>query len=266
MTDKTRVLLAPGSQNGFDNSGRRGPIEWQKRDTVDRTLDAIDGLLDRYAEYADVVLLEALNEPFVPGGVDKGGLTQYYSDVWGKLQVQNPDITLVLHDGFNPVDSWNKFITDGNVMMDNHHYQVFDNGKLTKNVDAHIKDICAHGAELQRSEKWTIVAEWSGARTDCAKYLNGKGLGSRYDGTKSADFKVGDCAGKSVGTVAALPEGEKTNIRRYIESQLDAWEENNGWVFWTWKTEGAPEWDMQQLLAEGVFPNPPTERQYPRQC
>lgn len=34
----------------------------------------------------------------------------------------------------------------------------------------------------------------------------------------------------------------------------------NGWIFWTWKTEGAPEWDMQDLLANGIFPQPLTAR------
>lgn len=27
-------------------------------------------------------------------------------------------------------------------------------------------------------------------------------------------------------------------------------------IFWTWKTEGAPEWDMQDLMANGLFPKP----------
>lgn len=41
---------------------------------------------------------------------------------------------------------------------------------------------------------------------------------------------------------------------------MDAFEEAAGWIFWTWKTEGAPEWDMQSLLANGIFPNPVTNR------
>lgn len=263
MTDR---IVAPGSQNGFDNSGRRGAIEWQQRDTVDRTLVAIQGLIDRYAQ-ADGVLIEALNEPNIPGGVDRGGLEQYYFDTWGRLHEKSQDVTLVLHDGFNPVDSWNGVLSHNNVIMDNHHYEVFDNGLLSKDIGAHINDVCAHSSgTLQKSDKWAIVAEWSGATTDCAKYLNGKGVGARYDGTMSADFKVGSCAGKDVGKVADLPGEEKANIRRFIEAQLDAWEQKNGWVFWTWKTEGAPEWDMQQLLAEGVFPQPLTDRLTPGQC
>lgn len=93
-----------------------------------------------------------------------------------------------------------------------------------------------------------------------------KGVGARYDGTMSADFSAGSCDGKSVGTVADFSDEDKANTRRFIEGQLDAWEQNSGWVFWTWKTESAPEWDMRQLLAEGVFPQPLDDRQFPGQC
>ena len=53
-----------------------------------------------------------------------------------------------------------------------------------------------------------------------------------------------------------------------IEAQLDAYEEGAGWVFWTWKTEGAPEWDMKDLLEQRVFPMPGDEgdRVWPGQC
>lgn len=43
-----------------------------------------------------------------------------------------------------------------------------------------------------------------------------------------------------------------------IEAQLDAYEQGAGWFFWTWKTEGAPDWDMKDLLANGLFPQPLT--------
>jgi hypothetical protein len=39
-------------------------------------------------------------------------------------------------------------------------------------------------------------------------------------------------------------------------SRRVVYEKAGGWIFWTWKTEGAPEWDMQDLLANGLFPSP----------
>ena len=102
--------------------------------------------------------------------------------------------------------------------------------------------------------------------TDCAKWLNGRGVGARYDGTYEGSSYIGSCAGKYSGGVDGLSPDDKTNIRKYIEAQLDAYEARTGWFYWTWKTEGAPEWDMQAQLAGGLFPNPVTSRKYPGQC
>lgn len=211
-------------------------------------------------------MIEALNEPFVPGGVDEGGLKQYYYDTWGRLHKRFGDTTLLLHDGFQPTESWNGFLSGNNVAMDNHHYEVFEDDLLNQDINGHVQSVCSHGSSLQAVDKWTFVGEWSGATTDCAKYLNGKGIGARYDGTKADSNKIGDCGVKAAGNVADLAPNEKEDIRRFIEAELDAWEMKDGWIFWTWKNEGAPEWNMEQLLAEGLFPQPLDDRMYPGQC
>ncbi|CAG8888240.1 unnamed protein product [Penicillium egyptiacum] len=263
---------APGSQNGFDNSGKRGPIQWQQGNTVEDTKDALEALAARYQGDGDVVTaIEALNEPSIPGGVNQDGLKQYYYDSWGLIRKASQDTTLVLHDGFVPTESWNGFMSESAgvwyVMMDTHHYEVFDSGLLTMDTQTHVSNVCSFAQDhVVTSDKWAIVGEWTGAMTDCAKYLNGKGIGARYDGTFASSQHVGSCEGKSTGSVAALSEDERSNLRRFIEAQLDAYEKGNGWVYWTWKTEGAPEWDMQQQIAGGVFPNPVTSRQFPGQC
>ncbi|KXG47045.1 Glycoside hydrolase, superfamily [Penicillium griseofulvum] len=263
---------APGSQNGFDNSGKRGAIRWQQGDTVETTKDALEALAARYQNDGDVVTaIEALNEPSIPGGVSQDGLRQYYYDSWGRIRQSSDNTTLVLHDGFVPTESWNGFMSQSTgvwyVMMDTHHYEVFDNGILTLDTASHVNNVCSFAKDhVQTSDKWTVVGEWTGAMTDCAKYLNGKGIGARYDGTFSGSSYIGSCAGKSSGSVSALSQADQSNIRRFIEGQLDAYEKGTGWLYWTWKTEGAPEWDMQEQMAAGVFPNPVTSRQFPGQC
>lgn len=153
------------------------------------------------------------------------------------------------------------------VMMDTHHYEVFDSGLLAMDTQSHVSNVCSFAQDhVVTSDKWTVVGEWTGAMTDCAKYLNGKGIGARYDGTFSGSQSVGSCEGKSTGSVEDLSEEDRSNTRRFIEGQLDAYEKGNGWLYWTWKTEGAPEWDMQQQIAAGVFPNPVTSREFPGQC
>jgi glucan 1,3-beta-glucosidase len=267
------ISKAPGSQNGFDNSGKRGSVGWQQTpNNVLNTKSALQALAKRYQGDTDVVTaIEALNEPSIPGGVIEDDLKQYYYDAWGVVRESSQDTTVVLHDGFMPTESWNKFMSVDTgvwyVMMDTHHYEVFDSSLLAMDAKGHANNVCNFvDQHVLHSDKWTIVGEWTGAMTDCAKYLNGKGIGARYDGTYMGSNVIGSCDGKSVGTVAALPQADRDNIRQFIEAQLDAFEKGSGWLYWTWKTEGAPEWDMQQQIAGGVFPNPVTSRQFPRQC
>jgi glucan 1,3-beta-glucosidase len=91
------------------------------------------------------------------------------------------------------------------------------------------------------SGKWVIAGEWAAAMTDCARYLNGYGKGARYDGSFGGAAAVESCAGRSSGSVAQLPGDQKSNMRTFIEAQLQSYGDAAGWVFWTWKTEqGAP--------------------------
>lgn len=75
--------------------------------------------------------------------------------------------------------------------------------------------------------------------TDCAQWLNGRGVGARYDGTYNynggSSSYIGSCAGLDVGTVDALPEQTKTNLRMFTEAQMDAFEKAAGWIWWCWK-------------------------------
>lgn len=239
---------------------------------MNQTISAFKALAKRYADDSDVVTgVEALNEPSVPGGVNIDGLKQYYYDAWGSAREASQDTTVVLHDGFTPPESWNGFMSSNSgvwsVMIDTHHYEVFDNGLLAMDVNKHTRNVCDFSSQhVQTSDKWIVVGEWSGAMTDCAKYLNGKGIGARYDGTMGNSQVIGSCKGKSVGSVKGLSQDARDSTRRFIEAQLDAYEKGSGWLYWTWTTEGAPEWDMKDQLAGGVFPNPVTDRKFQSQC
>lgn len=260
-------MAAPGSQNGFDNSGRKGAVGWGSGNTVAQTLEAVRVLAERYASNTGVVTaIELMNEPLPAGGVNLDTLRQFYNDGFGNVRAVNGDTAVVLSDAFQGPTAWNGFTPGNNIIMDTHIYQVFDRGLLQQNPNGFFGTACSKAGELLAADKWTIVGEWCGALTDCAKWLNGRYNGARYDGTFQGGSPIGSCDGKYSGSVAALSADDKYNIRRYIEAQLDAYEARTGWVYWTWKTEGAPEWDMQEQLAGGLFPQPLTARQYPGQC
>ncbi|KAF2872875.1 glycoside hydrolase superfamily [Massariosphaeria phaeospora] len=261
---QTLMRAAPGSQNGFDNSGRLGNVGWTQGDTIDHTLKVLNKIRDDHASHPAVAAIELLNEP-MGSAVDMNKVRQFYMDGWGNLK--DSDVAVTFHDAFQGVTSWGNWGGGmWNLLLDTHHYEIFSPDQVSQSLDNHIKTACDFGNQMASTGKPTIAGEWTGGITDCAKWLNGKNKGARYDGTFPDSFKVGDCAGKYTGSVAGLSNEDKNNIGRFIEAQLDAYDKASGWIFWTWKTEGAPEWDMQDLLANGLFPQPLNSRKYPGQC
>lgn len=260
---------APGSQNGFDNSGRYGNIAWQQGNTVQQTLNAIQSLAARYKGDTDVVTaIELLNEPF-GFSLDLAKVKQFYTDGYKQLHSNTGNFVTTIHDAFQDFSSyWQGFMTGGYefVMLDTHQYQIFSPSEVGRSPSDHVKAACDLGGKLAGTDKWTVVGEWTGAQTDCAKWLNGKNKGARYDGTFPGSNHVGSCDGKYTGSVSQLSSDDKNNIRHFIEAQLDTYERHTGWIFWTWKTESAPEWHMKDLLAGGLFPQPLGSRKYPGQC
>ena len=226
-------------------------------------------LAQRYANSSDVVTsIELLNEPQAEE-IGVGTVQSFYDQGYSTVSSAIPGIEVTIQDGFLPDSQWNGFNPGPNTMLDTHQYQIFSSDQLQESPDDHVSSACSFASTLAGLDKPTVVGEWCGALTDCAKYLNGFGIGARYDGTytiEGGSSYIGSCEGKSTGTVDGLSGDDKTNIRRFIEAQLDAYSSKTGWFWWTWKTEGAPEWDLGQLIAGGLFPQPLNDRQYPNQC
>ncbi|ANB12754.1 Exg1p [Sugiyamaella lignohabitans] len=261
---------APGSQNGFDNSGQRDVLNWQNGDNVQATLDVVKYVAQKYGQtdYNDVVVgIELVNEPLGPS-LDMSGIEQYYNDGWSAVRDAGSDTGVVIHDAFQPLGFWNQFMTTPNywnVVLDHHQYQVFSSGQLQMNIGQHIAAACSIGGQTQSEYLWRVTGEWSAALTDCTPWLNGVGRGSRYEGQYDGSPWIGSCAGND-DEIPAWPQERQQNTRRFIEAQMDAYDQGTGWIFWTFKTEQSPEWDLRRLVDGGLFPQPLTDRQYPNQC
>ena len=179
--------------------------------------------------------------------------------------------TIVLfHDAFKGLKYWNDFMAEGEpirsgVAMDVHIYQMFHNYQVARSDDEHIRAACEQAGALSSFHLWTIVGEWTPAATDCAKYLNGRGRGARYDGNYEGALKTGDCSSKT-GSGATFSPEYKTFLRKYWEAQTITFEKGAGWVQWTWKAEQADDWSYQAGLKYGWIPQSPTDRQYPGIC
>ncbi|KAG8683550.1 exo-1,3-beta-glucanase, partial [Ceratobasidium sp. 395] len=272
---------APGSQNGFDNSGRAGNTTWHlDQKNVDRTNAIIKKLAKEFSQdkYKDTVTAIApLNEPASFRDDKVLPVTrQYWKDSYQNIRYPTGDVKKpgplieVIHDAFQPLSSWDGFMTKPEatgVAMDTHHYEVFSDGEVARSFDEHIQSVCDFGINTVGSYASknlpTVVGEWSNAMTDCAKYLNGRPNGARYDGTFTGSTKVGDC-GPKTGSGLDFTDEYKTELRKFWEAQATAYEYGKlGWIFWTWKAEIAAEWSYQAGLAGGWIPKNPEERKYP---
>ncbi|KAH9987691.1 glycoside hydrolase family 5 protein [Russula vinacea] len=268
---------APGSQNGFDNSGQKLPSpQWASNQTnIDRTNAIIKQLALQFQHQTQVVsVIAALNEP---AGFD--GLldttSQYWISSYGNIRYptgQQTNILELIHDAFQPLSYWDNFMPRNQytgVAIDTHIYQMFTDQEVSLSETGHIQSACGNAGTLSNFDKnqlYTIVGEWTPAMTDCAKYLNGRGVGARYDGSISPGAPVyGSCIGQT-GSGSTFSQDYKTFLRQMWEAQVMTYEQASGWIQWTWKTEQADEWSYSAGLQYGWIPQNPTQRNYPNIC
>ena len=75
-------------------------------------------------------------------------------------------------------------------------------------------------------------------------------------GADAASPLAGAASALAAGA-AALPGADSAlpllalTLQRLFETQISVYERASGWVFWTWKTESAADWDYQRGLKGG---------------
>ncbi|KAF8808111.1 glycoside hydrolase family 5 protein [Phlegmacium glaucopus] len=266
---------APGSQNGFINSGQIKPNpEWHTRPSyIQRTSAIIQNLTAIYKDMSEVVsIIAPLNEP--AGFYSQDLLTvakEYYYSSYQSIRFpyatssRESNTMVMIHDAFQPLSYWNDFMPspqyDG-VILDTHIYDMFSAASSQKNHSQHIQFACSQALD---SPLYVVVGEWVPVATDCAKYLNGRGVGARYDGTYPGSTRVGSCQGLT-GQASTFSDDYKTFLRQYWEAQVITYEKAQGWVQWTWRADNAEEWSYQAGLANGWIPCDPTDLKYPNIC
>jgi glucan 1,3-beta-glucosidase len=67
------------SQNGFDNSGHYGAVDWTQGDSVTQTKNVLNQIRDDHASHPAVASIELLNEPLGPV-LDLSTIQQFYDD------------------------------------------------------------------------------------------------------------------------------------------------------------------------------------------
>lgn len=279
---------APGSQNGFDNSGLflKNIPSWQdKEENVMLTLRVLQQIYTKYGslefsqKYGDTILaIEVLNEPLGPS-LDMKQLKTFYVDSYLDARTyQGTNNTIVFHDAFQAAGYWDGFLNSSgsqpgrlqnyNILIDHHHYEVFSSGQLGLSIANRITAIKNYASGLGDEKSHpSVVGEWSAALTDCTPWLNSVHYGTRWEGT--SPFRNDKINDKAIGTCADINNWSKwlnqhkIQTRKFIEIQLDQFESNTkGWIFWCYKTETTIEWDFKRLAEFEMFPQPFSDRKY----
>ncbi|GJJ68080.1 glucan 1,3-beta-glucosidase [Entomortierella parvispora] len=261
---------APGSQNGWNHSGRLGAVNWingtDGATNALRTLPYLQQMSTFFAspDYAHVdPIMGMLNEPNaqVIGG-DK--VKAWYQQALGVVRTAGGGTGkgpwAVIHDGFLGLSTWAGFLPGADrLMLDTHSYIMFDDGLIRMNQTAQLEFACkTWGSDITTSTKAfgpTMVGEFSVAVNDCAKYLNGIGLGYRWDGTFGGGKPVSPnatCVGANDPTTYTAEY--KQFMLNFFNAQVDAWEQGAGWFYWNFKTESNPLWSYFDGVDGGWIP------------
>ncbi|ADV24619.1 glucan 1,3-beta-glucosidase, putative [Cryptococcus gattii WM276] len=260
----------PGGQNGFDNSGIRGVREWFTNDTnISRTLSAIQVLTAEFSQsfYNNTVIaIELINEPFPYTNAELDILKSYYEAGYGTVRSNDRASKLVvaIDEGFQGLQTWEAFMQGSNysnIAMNTRIYTMFDTDLITMGYSESLDWYCGQKDYLVTSNNvhWTIVGEFVPANTDCAYWLNGRGMGARYDNTlnTSALRYPGDCGDKTGADPSKFSAEYIEYLAKSFETQTWVYEQASGWVMWTWKTELAADWSMQTgITYAGWIPTP----------
>ncbi|KAF9908828.1 hypothetical protein EC991_009346 [Linnemannia zychae] len=267
---------APGSQNGWNHSGRVGQIRWLNGTdgamNAQRTLPYLRQMATFFSspDYAHVSpIMGMLNEPaaFLIGGDQ---VMDWYKQAFATVrQATGPGKGpwAIIHDGFLGLEAFGGFMPKSDrLMIDSHQYIMFNEGLMSLNRTAQLKFACqTWGTASTTSTKTfgpTMVGEFSVAVNDCATYLNGINTGYRWDGTfGSSGYRYSPdstCAGANDASTYT-PE-YKTFLKQFFLAQVEAFEQGSGWFYWNFKTESNPLWSYFDGVENGWLPEDANNR------
>ncbi|EMC99650.1 glycoside hydrolase family 5 protein [Baudoinia panamericana UAMH 10762] len=278
---------APGSQNGWNHSGRQGVIGWLNGTNGqlngDRTI-AIHNQLSTFftqPRYKNIIAMYGLvNEPRMVE-LDVSTVLNWTTHAISTVRSNNYTGVIVFGDGFLGLDNWQgRLQNQPNLLLDVHQYVIFNVQQIVLNHHDKINFACGGWTQqaLRSTNKATgfgptLCGEWSQADTDCAQYLNNVGIGSRWEGTLNmADTPGGSSNGSVLSPTcptqnnpqcscknanagpSAWSQQYKQWLLMFAEAQMHSFEQGWGWFYWTWQTESAYQWSYKAGLAAGVLP------------
>jgi glucan 1,3-beta-glucosidase len=220
---------APGSQNGWDHSGRRGEIGWHKDPkNVKETLRILETFAQKYGKHPALFGIELLNEPHDQIPIEI--LKEFYQDAYSRIRKHvRPEVAVVFHDSFRAM-AWKNFMQEpeySNVLIDTHLYQSFSDQDRERTAQEQVVYAVNRKSVLdlmQEEELPTFVGEWSLALPSRSLRDLSPFQGSLVNGA-------------------------------YADVQLLSFESTSGWFFWSYKLESSCEWNFRYCVERGWLPD-----------
>lgn len=279
----------PGSQNGWNHSGRQGAIGWLNGTdgslNAQRSLDLHDRLSRFFAQdrYKNIISFYGLaNEPKMTA-LQTSDVLNWTANAYEIVRKNGVNAYVVFGDGFEGLANWQGKLQDyTGLVLDAHQYVIFNAGQIVYNHTTKVNYACTGWSEqAQQSLNVatgfgpTIFAEWSQADTDCAPNLNDVGQGNRWTGTfasgdPSTQVLSPDCPTKDStcsctnanAAASSYSSSYKQFLQMFAEAQMTSFEQGWGWFYWTWVTEDATQWSYQLGLAAGILPAKAYDRDF----
>jgi glucan 1,3-beta-glucosidase len=220
---------APGSQNGWDHSGRGGEIGWHKDpNNIKETLRVLETFAQKYGKHPALFGIELLNEP--RNSIPIEILRTFYQDAYPRIRKYvDPNVAVVFHDSFRAM-AWENFMKQpeySNVLADTHLYQSFNDEDRQRTAQEQITFALNRKKtldQMQQEELPTFVGEWSLA------------LPNR--------------------SMRDLSPFQRDLVKKaYADAQLLSFEGTRGWFFWSYKLEQDSEWNFRYCVERGWLPD-----------
>jgi glucan 1,3-beta-glucosidase len=222
---------APGSQNGWDHSGRSGEIAWHKdNQNIEKTLKVLEKIAKKYGNKKHVVGIELLNEPH--WDIPLNQLQDFYKKGYELIRANCPErVSVIMHDSFKPHD-WQRFFTKNNftnVILDCHLYQCFDEKEKKLDIYGHLQKTAIEWKNLIESLQTfvpVIIGEWSAEL-----------VSESLQGLNQTQLML--------------------SKKVYVETELLVFENSAGWFFWNYKVDNNDmklSWSYKDLVNDKIFP------------
>ena len=279
----------PGSQNGWNHSGRQGAINWLSgangAENAQRSLEMHDQLSKFFAQprYKNIIAFYGLcNEPKMTS-LKVEDVENWTGEAHSIIRNNGIAAYIVFGDGFMGLENWQgKLQSYDGLVLDVHQYVIFNKDQIAFPHSKKVSFACEGWTQqsqisMNRATGFgpTIVAEWSQADTDCALHLTNVGFGNRWEGTyKSVDGQsdvlTPGCPTKDRSCSCAQANADpstysaeyKKFLQMFAEAQMKSFEEGWGWFYWTWETESAAQWSYKAGLAAGILPKKAYEPEF----